>query len=63
MKNIDKKSLVKKMELSKQNKFFPSFIPKGNIREAELYTGGSLPYNEVSKLYQELFNFNLVEED
>ena len=43
MKDIDKKSLVKKMEFAKQNKFLPSFIPEGNRREAELYTGGSLP--------------------
>ena len=63
MKDIDKKSLIKKMEFSKNNKFYPSFIPKGNIREAELYTGGNLPYNEASKLYQQLFNFNLVDED
>jgi hypothetical protein len=63
MKDIDKKSLVKKMEFAKQNKFLPSFIPKGNRREAELYTGGALPYKEVEQLFMKLLNSNLVDED
>ena len=63
LKNIDSKGIITKMDFAHRNKFFPSFIPKGQIPEAEVYTGGPLPYDEVGKLYEQLFQYNLTDED
>ena len=62
-KNIDSKDIISKMDFANRNKFFPSYIPQGQIAEAEGYTGGALPYDDVGQLYEQLFNYNLVDED
>ena len=63
LKNIDSKDIISKMDFASRNKFFPSYIPQGQIAEAEEYTGGALPYDDVGQLYEQLFNYNLVDED
>jgi len=62
-KNINSKDIISKMDFANRNKFFPSYIPQGQIAEAEGYTGGALPYDDVGQLYEQLFNYNLVDED
>jgi len=63
LKDIDSKDIITKMDFASRNKFLPSFIPQGQIPEAEVYTGGPLPYDAVGELYERLFNYNLVDED
>tara|TARA_R100000655_G_scaffold61602_1_gene100025 strand:- start:987 stop:1637 length:651 start_codon:yes stop_codon:yes gene_type:complete len=63
LKDIDSGDILTKMDFASRNKFLPSFIPQGQIPEAEVYTGGPLPYDAVGELYERLFNYNLVDED
>ena len=48
--------------MARLNQFIPSNVPESGIAEAEVYTGGPLPYDEIGRLYEQLSNYNLVEE-
>tara|TARA_R110001592_G_scaffold52426_1_gene160405 strand:+ start:1342 stop:5151 length:3810 start_codon:yes stop_codon:yes gene_type:complete len=63
LKDVNSEDIITKMDFSHRNKFLPSFIPEGQIPEAEVYTGGPLPYDEVGNLYEQLFQYNLTDED
>ena len=63
LKDIDSDDIITKMDFASRNKFLPSFIPQARIPEAEIYTGGPLPYDAVGDLYERLFQYDLVDED
>jgi hypothetical protein len=62
LRGIDSTDIVKKMGFASRNEFFPSMFPQSRIAEAEVYTGGPLPYDEIGRLYEQLFDFDLIEE-
>ena len=42
------------MEVARDDYFLPSFISKGAIREAEVSSGATIPYDEISRLMDKL---------
>ena len=62
LREINSTDIVKKMGFASRNEFFPSMFPQSRIAEAEVYTGGPLPYDEIGRLYEQLFDFDLIEE-
>jgi hypothetical protein len=62
LKEVNEQDIINKMDFASRNQFMPSFVPVSQIPYAYEYTGGELPLDAISNLYERFFNVNIVEE-
>jgi len=60
---VNIEDIVEKLNYARLNKFIPSPVADTGIAEAQFYTGGALPLAEIGNIYNQLFQYNLVDED